>query len=76
MPSRKKSLEITEAYYRRALTAHTELCRIAKHPERESAWPRIMADLAEGQRYYAKLDELTDDQALDYRRLVAALSRK
>ncbi len=36
----------------RTLRAYRQLVRIARHPEREPAWPAIMADLADAEAWY------------------------
>ncbi len=36
----------------RSLRAYRRLLRIARHPEREPAWPAIMADLADAEAFY------------------------
>ena len=60
---------------RAAILAHRRLKRVYQHPERAPEWPEIMADLADAARYFAGLDYLTADEALDYRRVEAALRR-
>jgi len=60
---------------RLVLRAHKALVRIARHPEREPAWLQIIADLADAEAFYAGLGDLTPDEALDYRRIRAALKR-
>jgi hypothetical protein len=64
-----------EVQAQRALQAHKQLLRIARHPEREPAWLQIMADLADAEAFYRGLDSPTPDQVLDYRRILAALKR-
>jgi len=36
--------------------------RVARHPEREPAWPTIMADLRESLRHRAELTQATADE--------------
>ena len=57
------------------ILAHRRLKRVYRFPERAPEWPEIMADLADAEAFYRGLDELTPDQALDYRRVLAALKR-
>jgi hypothetical protein len=66
---------VDDAQAQQALRAYRQLVRIARRPEREPAWPQILADLADAEAFYRGLglDSLTPDQALDYRRIVAAL---
>ncbi len=64
-----------EASIQAAIRAHRRLKRVYRHPERAPEWPEVMADLADAETFYAGLGELTPDQALDYRRIRAALKR-
>jgi hypothetical protein len=64
-----------EASIQAAIRAHRRLKRVYRHPERAPEWPEVMADLADAETFYAELGELTPDQALDYRRIRAALKR-
>ncbi len=43
---------MSDADAERALRAYRALVRIARHPEREPAWPAIVADLAGAEAYY------------------------
>ena len=47
---------MSDAEAERALRAYRALIRIARHPEREPAWPAIMADLADAEAYYRTMD--------------------
>jgi hypothetical protein len=48
-----------ERLARNAVRAYRAVKRIARHPEREPAWPTIMADLRESLRHRAELTEAT-----------------
>jgi hypothetical protein len=47
------------------LRAYRELKRIARHPEREPAWPAIVADLADAEAYYRTMPRGTRTPAQD-----------
>ena len=64
-----------EARIQAAIRAHRRLKRVYRFPERAPEWPEVMADLSDAETFYAGLDELTADQALDYRRVRTALKR-
>lgn len=59
----------------RALRAHHQLVRIARHPEREPAWLQILADLVDAREFYCGLEQRTPDQDLTYWRIKEALKR-
>ncbi len=60
-----------------AIRANRRLKRVYRQPERAPEWPEVMADLVDAERYFQGLGEqnLTTDQALDYRRVRIALKR-
>ena len=62
---------------RAAILAHRRLIRLYRNPGRDALgeWQVVMADLAEAARHFAGLEYLTADEALDYRRVEAALRR-
>ena len=43
---------MSDADAERSLRAYRALVRISRHPEREPAWPAIMADLADAEAWY------------------------
>ena len=60
---------------RAAILAHRRLERVYRFPERAPEWAGVMADLAGAATYFEGLEYLTADEALDYRRVQAALKR-
>ena len=56
-----------ERLARNAVRAYRGVKRIARHPEREPAWPTIMADLRESLRNRAELTAATFE---DVRRIL------
>ncbi len=51
-----------EQLARNAVRAYRAVKRIVRHPEREPAWPTIMADLRESLRHRAELTQATADE--------------
>jgi len=64
---------VDDARAQRALWAHKQLVRIARHPEREPAWLQILADLVEAEAFYRGLESRTADQSLTYFRIREAM---
>ncbi|MGO9920739.1 MAG: hypothetical protein ACLQIB_39360 [Isosphaeraceae bacterium] len=56
---------MSDADAERALRAYRALVRIARHPEREPAWPAIVADLADAEAYYRTMPRGTRTAAQD-----------
>jgi hypothetical protein len=51
-----------EQLARNAVRAYRAVKRVARHPEREPAWPTIMADMGESLRHRAELTEATFEE--------------
>ncbi len=58
-----------------AIRAYRRLRRVYRQPERAPEWLEIVADLVDAEKYFAGLEYLTADEALDYRRVRQALKR-
>ena len=56
-----------------ALNAYRKLIRVARHPERDPAYPMIMADLADAELFYRGIEPKSSSQHAAYQRIRWAL---
>ncbi len=56
---------MSDADAERSLRAYRALVRISRHPEREPAWPAVMADLADAEAWYRTMDRYARTAAQD-----------